>query len=448
MKEGNYKKFDRSLVWQTAKEFPQQNSSKEAEILDDLVSAQIEDKSDTERLMEKFQKALKSACDDSFIKKSASNRVTNRKTVPWWTEELTIRRKKINALRRRYQRTRNDEILRDTRKMQYFEERGKYQALIIREKIESWKKYCNMTISPNPWNIVYKLASGKIRHNLAMTTLQKEDGSTTTNIAETAQYMLDNLAPIDDIEEETDHHKAVRADIEEPIQTEDDREFTQTEIKNIIKSMDTKKAPGEDGITGEILLRAFANFPKLITALYNKCLSTGVFPKIWKRATLIPIVKPGREDSSEVSKFRPISLLNLGGKVLEKALITRIMHHINKNSLLNQNQYGFTPQRNTTDAVMALKEYVEESLESGEIIVLVNLDVKGAFDAAWWPNIIHSLKKYSCPKNLYNVAKSYFSQRVVFMTTNTLTLERQVTKGCPQGSCCGPGFWNVQYDPY
>jgi hypothetical protein len=81
-----------------------------------------------------------------------------------------------------------------------------------------------------------------------------------------------------------------------------------------------KKAPGEDGITGEINKNAFEIFPKYITAMYNGCLNRGVFPIRWKRAKLFPITKPGKNNSEGVSKFRPISLKNTGGKVLEKLL--------------------------------------------------------------------------------------------------------------------------------
>jgi len=68
--------------------------------------------------------------------------------------------------------------------------------------------------------------------------------------------------------------------------------------------MDNKK--GEDGITGEIFKQTFEIFAKFITALCNECLRR-VFPKSWKRANLIPIVKPGKEDSEEVLMFRPVS---------------------------------------------------------------------------------------------------------------------------------------------
>ena len=125
-----------------------------------------------------------------------------------------------------------------------------------------------------------------------------------------------------------------------------------------------------------------------MTTLYNGCLQTGCFPRRWKRARIIPTTKPGKENCNDASKYQPISLLNIGGKVLEKLLINRIMHFLHSNELQNQNQFGFTPQKRTTDAVMAVKDFKDEALTKGHIVALVSLDVKGAFDAAWWPSIL------------------------------------------------------------
>jgi hypothetical protein len=85
----------------------------------------------------------------------------SNKTVPWWTEELTTTRKKLNALRRKYQRTRNNEELRHQRKTQCIEVKARYASKIKSEKYSSWKVYCNLTSSTNLCNEVYKLAAGK-----------------------------------------------------------------------------------------------------------------------------------------------------------------------------------------------------------------------------------------------------------------------------------------------
>ena len=75
----------------------------------------------------------------------------------------------------------------------------------------------------------------------------------------------------------------------------------------------------------------------------------------------------------------------------------RILFHIYSNDLLNDNQYGFTPQRGTVDAAMEVKNFIEESLKLKQCTVIVSLDVKGAFNAAWWPSILKQLRELKCP---------------------------------------------------
>jgi hypothetical protein len=79
-------------------------------------------------------------------------------------------------------------------------------------------------------------------------------------------------------------------------------------------------------------------------------------------------------------------------------------------------------------------------------MIMTSLDIQGVFDEAWWPAILNNLRDLQCPRNLYNLTRSYFSDRVTILWANTYRKERKVTKGCPQGSCCGPGVWNVLYN--
>jgi len=208
----------------------------------------------------------------------------------------------------------------------------------------------------------------------------------------------------------------------------------------------TKKAPGIDGITGGIYLRTFNTFPRLITAIYNQCQKRGCFPKKVEIAKIIPIIKPGKEKSMDPFKYRSISLLNMGGKVLEKLLISRINHHVYKHNLLTDRKFGFMSQKSTTDAAMEAKKIIQPVLENRGLVIMIILDVKGAFEAAWWPSILQALKYLGCRRNLYNLSKGYFSHRTAVMFTNSVSIKRRMTKGCPQGFCCGPGFWNLLYN--
>ena len=72
----------------------------------------------------------------------------------------------------------------------------------------------------------------------------------------------------------------------------------------------------------------------------------------------------------------------LGGKVLEKLLIDRINLHLQSNSLLNKNQYGFLPQESTVDAVLAAKVFAHSHLQQRNYVIMISLDETGASDAA------------------------------------------------------------------
>ena len=110
-------------------------------------------------------------------------------------------------MRRRYQRTRILEELRERRKTIYLREKARYEATTKREKTQSWKVYCNLTTSFIPWNEVYKLAAGKKRNNTLITTLRKLDGSLTEDLRETIQLMLEHFTPDDKEEDDTELHK-------------------------------------------------------------------------------------------------------------------------------------------------------------------------------------------------------------------------------------------------
>jgi hypothetical protein len=92
-------------------------------------------------------------------------------------------------------------------------------------------------------------------------------------------------------------------------------------------------------------------------------------------------------------------------------MIDRTLFHIHSNDLFSDNQYGFTPQKGTADSALEVKNFVEESLRWKQCTVVVSLDVKKAFAASWWPSILKQLRELKCPKNLYNLSVSYFSNR-------------------------------------
>ena len=96
----------------------------------------------------------------------------------------------------------------------------------------------------------------------------------------------------------------------------------------------------------------------------------------------------GERNQQRRCQIPPISLISTLAKVLEKVLMNRIMIYMHSHNLLSQNQYRFTAQTSTVGAVMDLKDYAQRSMEKGQYVALIRLDIPGAFDAAWWPGIL------------------------------------------------------------
>jgi hypothetical protein len=81
---------------------------------------------------------------------------------------------------------------------------------------------------------------------------------------------------------------------------------------------------------------------------------------------------------------------------------------------MNPNHCGFTPKKTATDTALTIKEYIEEGMREGHIAILVSLDVKGAFDTAWWPSILNALKNVIVQKNYITWLKVTLVERQQF----------------------------------
>jgi len=240
--------------------------------------------------------------------------------------------------------------------------------------------------------------------------------------------MLEQLITIDDRTDDTDYHERIRREIRESNQAEDDRKFTPAEIKNAIDELKNKKAPGENGITGVIYKRVYKLLPSFTYTIYTVCLQAGCFPKRWMRATIIPIIKPGKEKIQDVSKYRLIRLIKVSGKVPEKLLINRVMQHFYSNNLMKPNQYGFTPRKSTTDVTLEVKEYIEEGFRQGHITIFKRRST-GGIRRSMVAEYTTRPKNTLLPEKFYNLTRSYFSDRTATLHINSIQIERDITKG-------------------
>ncbi|WP_165480173.1 RNA-directed DNA polymerase, partial [Clostridioides difficile] len=226
----------------------------------------------------------------------------------------------------------------------------------------------------------------------------------------------------------------------------DDLPFTQQEVDLAIKREDDNKSPGEDGLSAAIIFHCSKIYPKLYLNLFNRCLEAGLFPERWKKSIVKLIPKSSTNDHS-VKSFRPMSLLDVTGKILEKLVYDRLTYSIfSPPCLMSPRQFGFTQQKSAEDAINEIVKLQTRIIEQKKLAYFVSLDIQGAFDSAWWPLILNSLREHRVPENLYRLVEDYFSNRKATLPLCRQNFGRRLERGCPQGAKCSPLFWNLLYN--
>lgn len=150
------------------------------------------------------------------------------------------------------------------------------------------------------------------------------DGSPTTSQSATIDALLRQFFPADDPTRDVGDQSRLRQIADQPSLGADDPPFTMDEILDCANSFSPTKAPGPDLLTADVCRRAIAARPDIASAIFNACLRLACFPPMWKSATVICIPKLGKERYDVAKSYRPIGLLSVLGKTLEKAVIRRV----------------------------------------------------------------------------------------------------------------------------
>ncbi|CAK1548758.1 unnamed protein product [Leptosia nina] len=322
--------------------------------------------------------------------------------------------------------------------------RREYSIAFCIASTEHFKEFCTRQTKEDVWSITNRIIKTKPLTQ-PPSTLRLSDGSYTSSTSHTADALINNFFP-DDTTDASDAHRSTRALMNRPINSPSEPKFTLTEILNGLRQMNHKKAPGIDHLTSDICLQFALKFPDFITTLYNRCLTLEYFPLPWKHAVIKIIPKPGKDNYSQLSSFRPIGLINVFGKLLERLIIDRLTFHLNRLQLSNPRQFGFKQQTSTSAAIITALDLIKSKKAKGEHVIAVSLDIKAAFDNAWWPAVFARLRHYNCPSNIYNILLSYIQNRTVGIDFSDASITKPMSRGCVQGSVCGPTMWNLIMD--
>jgi len=189
-------------------------------------------------------------------------------------------------------------------------------------------------------------------------------GDFTLSTAQTAEWLLGELVPTDDQSPVFEGNRVGRENIN----------LSTNEISNAIWRMAPNKAPGLDGITTAVLRKSWLTAGPVLTRLLCRCLRTFTFPDVWKRTEVVVIPKLGVRDPSSPKSYRPVSLLSVPSKVLERLIVDRLIDETSAN--MSRDQHGFVRGRSTTSAFKTCLEWIDSRQES--VVIGTFLDIKGA----------------------------------------------------------------------
>ena len=139
------------------------------------------------------------------------------------------------------------------------------------------------------------------------------------------------------------------------------------------------------------------------------------------------------------SNYRPVSVLPVFSKLLERLVYNRFISHLDGNKLLYEYQFGFQKGKSIHLAIMMLVDKITEALDQGETVVGVLLDFSQAFDTVDHNILLKKVEKYGISGVELKWFEDYLSNRLQYVTyTNHKSSHEKINCGVPQGSILGP----------
>ena len=210
-----------------------------------------------------------------------------------------------------------------------------------------------------------------------------------------------------------------------------------SEISKIIRSFEPKKTCDADGLS-MFFISNFADPLSIpLSHIFSLSLSSGIIPNQLKIAKVIPIFKNG--DSQNVDNYRPISLLNVFSKILERIVHKRLSNHLADNKLLSPFQFGFRKNISTIHPLTKFLNFIAKSNNNSEFAIALFCDLRKAFDTCDHTILLNKLKSLGVTGVELSWFGNYLAERKQFVSIEGISSNLlDLLIGVPQGSILGP----------
>ena len=224
------------------------------------------------------------------------------------------------------------------------------------------------------------------------------------------------------------------------------------DVREEIKKFRANKAPGPSGVTIE-MIKAMddTNMERLLDTMNEVVVARGQVPQSWNETILRPLPKT-EAGLYDISKTRPIALMEVALKLLERVIFSRINRVIDDNNMLREEQYGGIRARQMQDPIRILAELIEDANITKKELHIFSADLSKAFDTLEYWSQAMSWRALGAPKDMVNmlVDMDKGGRTAVILAPGRSTADvlqdrgkYSNQRGVRQGSVGGPMKWVV-----
>ncbi|KAG5860668.1 hypothetical protein JTB14_003373 [Gonioctena quinquepunctata] len=318
--------------------------------------------------------------------------------------------------------------------------RARARRSLHESKRRSWEEYVSTITASTPLSEVWKKIRAILGKKFTETTLALEiDGEIFVDQTDIAEKIAQHFEMTSSSQHLGENELINRRNLERNIDfheqniSEYNESFSMMELEHALDEAGSS-SPGADNIVYDFVRQLPTTANEVLLDIFDKIWSSGIYPRAWRQAIVIPILKSGK-DPRTPNSYRPISLTSCLSKILEKMVSYRLRWVLESKQLLSTAQAGFRCHRSTIDQLVLLEKEIQNSFAERNHLVAVFFDLERAFDTTWRFGVLEQMNEWGLRGNLPIFIKSFLRYREFQVRNGSYYSQPYILEnGVPQGS--------------